>query len=97
MLDCVLCDCCVAMLALDARVCLVRSFDAVLSITSRILNLAPGVLHLAFYLLNGAFNLRLGIAGQISYLALRAPNNIVDRAHNSVLVHVFTLLISSCS
>src|ERR1035441_750511 len=74
-----------------------RSFQVGLRIVGGILDLAPGVLDLSLCLLNSTFDLGPCVAGQVSNLALCAACNIVDRANHSILVHVSTLLRSSCS
>jgi hypothetical protein len=56
-------------------------------IADRILCLSPGVFDLALRLLNHAFNLELGIAGQLARRALGASNRFVDCALGSILVH----------
>jgi hypothetical protein len=66
---------------------LLRCFEVGLSIAGRILRFAPSVLDLALYLLNSAFNLGSGIAGQVSDMPLGASNHIVDGAFHSILVH----------
>src|ERR1017187_10852463 len=76
---------------------LLRCFEVGLSIAGRILQLADGILNLAFDLLNRAFDLGSGVAGQVPDMTLGASYHFVDRAFHSVLVHVSTLLRSSCS
>jgi hypothetical protein len=51
---------------------------------------APGILNLALYLLNHAFNLQTGIAGQFTSLALDASHCLIKSAFHSIFIHEFS-------
>src|ERR1035437_3175851 len=78
-----------ALLAFGFFVGLVRCNGVVLGVADRILQLADGRLGLALDLLSGAFDLGPGVAGHVSYMTLCASHYFVDRAFDSVLIHLY--------
>jgi len=87
LIPCMIRDDNLAALASGFLVALALCRGIIVGIANRILRLADNRLNFTLDLLNGAFNLGPGVAGQVSGLPLCASHHLVDRALHSLLVH----------